>query len=40
MHWKTYTRLLNKYHIKAGRAMADTSEMLERLHGRLSRIKP
>ena len=39
MHWKTYTRLLNEYDIKAGRAMADVSALLGRINGRLSRIK-
>ena len=39
MHWKTYTRLLNEYDIKAGRAMDDVSALLGRINGRLSRIK-
>ena len=39
MHWKTYTRLLNEYDLKAGRAMDDVSALLGRINGRLSRIK-
>jgi len=39
MHWKTYMRLLNEYHLKADRAMADVSAMLGRIHARVSRIK-
>lgn len=39
MHLKTYMRLLNEYHIKAGRAMADVSVMLGRINARVGRIK-
>jgi len=39
MHWKTYERLLNQYHHKADRAMAGVWGCLERLTGRLGRIK-
>ena len=39
MHLKTYMRLQNEYHIKAGRAMADVSVMLGRINARVGRIK-